>query len=119
MAHIEEELLQNLRGGVSVFKFIPDNIGEIVYCDSTNPKEAPDSKETKHKKLFMSVAIPLALIAIDWSLFYTSPIMSSIVTIILLIIMVACIGNSVGFDGTDYFVGTEYKVLGPLTVTLP
>lgn len=107
MEYLEDRLLQNLKNGTSVFKYVPDNIGEIVYCDSTNPKAAPDTKSETQKKMFMSICIPLALIALDWIFFYTSPIVSSIVTIVLLFIMYKCVKNTMRFVGTDYFVGTE------------
>lgn len=47
---VEEQLLEDLKSGKSVFKFIPDTIGDIVYCDSTNPKACPDTKEQTRKK---------------------------------------------------------------------
>lgn len=38
----DDDLLKQLKEGNSPFRYIPDDIGEIVYCNSTNPKGAPD-----------------------------------------------------------------------------
>ena len=36
MARIEDELFASLNSGESIIKFVPEDIGEIVYCDSDN-----------------------------------------------------------------------------------
>ena len=107
MEHLEDILLRELNKGTSVFKYIPDDIGDIIYCDSSNAKAAPDSKEETRKKMLLSICIPTLLIVLDWIFFYTSPIMSSIVSAILLFVMYKCVKNTLSFKGSDYFVGTK------------
>ena len=104
---LEDQLLENLQSGNPVFRFIPDNIGEIVYCDSTNPKERPDSKEETRKKAILSVVIPCAIAAFCWLVFNESPIFDSIASIVMIIIMIVSLKNCFSFKGTDYFVGTD------------
>lgn len=96
-----------LKAGTAVFKHVPDAIGKIVYCDSTNAKAAPDSKEKTRVKLLMSSVIPLLVITICWFLLSSSPVWATVITIVACIVAYICIYNSLTFSGTDYFVGTE------------
>ncbi len=111
MARKEEELLAELKSGETVFKYIPEDIGEIAYCDSTNPKAAPDTKEQTRNKIILSVTIPLAIVALCWIIFNESPIFDSIVTIVMLFIGYISVNNCLNFTGTDYFVGIEGAVV--------
>lgn len=104
---LEDQLFEALKSGSSVFRFIPDNIGEIVYCDSTNPKECPDTKEQTRKKAILSVVIPCAVAAFCWLVFNESPIFDSIASVVMLIIIIISLKNCFSFKGTDYFVGTD------------
>jgi len=74
MARIEEELFASLRSEESIIKYIPEDIGEIVYCDSDNPKAEPDTKEQTRIKMALSIIIPAAIIAFCWLVFDESPI---------------------------------------------
>ncbi|SRR5574344_500436 len=105
--YIEEQLLEDLKSEKSVFKFIPDNIGDIIYCDSSNPKECPDTKEENRKKITLSISIPCAIIAFCWLVFNESPIFDTIVTVVMLLILRSCLKKCLSFKGTDYFVGTK------------
>ena len=107
MARTEDDLMISLKAGTSVFKFIPDDIGEILYCDSNNPKAEPDTKEQTRKKLILSVVIPAAIIAFCWLVFNESPIFDSIVSVIMGIISIYSISQCLSFSGKDYFVGSE------------
>ena len=104
---LEDQLLEALKSNNSVFRFIPDNIGDIAYCDSTNPKDCPDTKEQTRKKVALSVLIPCAIAAFCWFVFDESPIFDSIVSVVMFIIMVRYLKKCYTFKGTDYFVGTE------------
>lgn len=117
MAHREDALLAELKSGNSVFRFVPDNIGEIVYCDSSNPKAEPDTKEETRKKIIMSILIPAAIVAFCWLVFNESPIFDSIVSVVMLIISIICVKNCLTFSGTDYFVGTEGAVVASFDIT--
>lgn len=110
MARLEEELFISLKSGETVFKFIPEDIGEIVYCDSTNPKAEADSKEKTRDKIILSILIPLAIIVFCW-LVFNSPVLDTIVTVVMLVIGGACVNGCLHFTGKDYFVGTEGAVI--------
>ena len=107
---MEEELMASLKAGTSVFKYVPNNIGEILYCDSSNPKAEPDTKEQTRKKIIYSIIIPLAIIVFCWLVFNESPIFDTIVTIVMGIISIYSINKCLSFKGKDYFVGTEGAV---------
>ena len=107
LSKMEEKLLASLKAGNSVFKYVPNNIGEILYCDSSNPKAEPDTKEQTRKKIIYSIIIPLAIIVFCWLVFNESPIFDTIVTIVMGIISIYSINKCLSFNGKDYFVGTE------------
>lgn len=117
MARLEDDLMASLISGDSVFRYIPDNIGKILYCDSTNPKAAPDTKEQTLKKLIWSVVIPLTITVVCWLVFNESPIFDSIVTIVMFIIGYISVNNCLNFNGTDYFVGTDGAVIAKFDKT--
>ena len=111
MERREDILLQNLKSGCSVFQVIPDDIGEIVYCDSSNPKAEADSKGTTVKKIILSILIPSAIVAFCWLVFDKSPIIDSIVTVIAVIVGGVAVYECISFHGKDYFVGNEGAAL--------
>lgn len=117
MARLEDDLMASLISGDSVFRYIPDNIGKILYCDSTNPKAAPDTKEQTRKKLIWSIFVPLAITVVCWLVFNESPIFDSLVTIVMLIIGYISVNNCLNFNGTDYFVGTDGAVIAKFDKT--
>lgn len=75
MARTEEELFASLGSDNSIIKYVPEEIGRIVYCDSDNPKAEPDSKEQTRIKMALSIVIPAAIIAFCWIVFDESPIL--------------------------------------------
>ena len=117
MARIEEDLLMGLKSGETIFRYVPENIGEIVYCDSSNPKAEPDTKEQTRKKIILSVTIPAAIVLFCWLVFNESPIFDSIVTVVMAIIGYISVNNCLNFKGTDYFVGTEGAVIASFDKT--
>lgn len=102
---LEDILYESLINGTPVFKRIPENIGEIVYCDSSNPKASADNKKKTRKKIIMSIAIPAAIAAFCWLVFNESPIFDTIASIVMGIICIYSINKCLSFDGRDYFVG--------------
>lgn len=107
---VEDILYENSVNGTPIFKHpifknIPQNIGEVIYCDSSNPKVSPDSKEVTRKKVILSIVIPAAIAVFCWFVFDESPIFDTIVSIIMVIICMVSVNNCLSFDGQDYFVG--------------
>lgn len=107
MARIEEELFASLGSDNSIIKYVPEEIGEIVYCDSDNPKAEPDSKEQTRIKMALSIVIPAAIIAFCWIVFDESPIFDSIATVVMLFCGWVALRMCKSFTGNDFFVGTD------------
>lgn len=107
MFRTEDKLMADLKAGISVFKFVPTNIGEILYCDSNNPKAEPDAKERISIKVILSIVIPIAIVAFCWLVFDESPIWNTVVTIVMAIISIYLTKGFLFFRGVDFFVGSE------------
>lgn len=103
----DDELLDSISSGCSVFSYIPENIGKIVYCDSSNPKAEPDSPNVTIRKTILSIIIPVAIAAFCWLVFNESPVFDTIVSIAMVIACFYMVNKCQTFKGTDYFVGTE------------
>lgn len=103
----EDILLQNLYNEDSIFKFVPTDIGEILYCDTTNPRRVPDNEKVIHKKVFWAISIPLILIFFCWYYFDSLPRFAAIVSVVMVVVSLCCIKKIYTFKGTDYFVGSE------------
>lgn len=91
---------------ISIFKFIPDDIGDIVYYDTTNRKTKPNSRTLSKNQAWLIFLFSLAIIVAIWLFFYQTPIRASLISIVPLAILLACLNTS-EFRGTDYFVGTD------------
>ena len=100
---IKNDLLEQVHSGNSFFKFIPEEIGNIVYCDTSKPLEGPLTKEEARKKKIKASLIAVIGLAAIWGLLYSHYIWASILSIVLLLICYAIFDTS--FKGTDYFVG--------------
>lgn len=97
--------LEKLHSGNSIYKHIPDAIGNILYCDTTEPKEHPlTSRQVKRKKMlgifFCSISLSLY-----WGFLYEHYIWGIIITIIVLIATIGICDTS--FSGIDYFIGDK------------
>lgn len=99
--------MEGLKKGDSIFKFIPDDIGEIAYCDSTTPKAERDSSIITRIKILFSISIPIAISVLCWLFIDHSPIINTIATLAMAFISSFCIHESLHFYGQDYFVGTR------------
>lgn len=107
MTKKEEELLSELEKGMAVFHHIPEDIGEIIYCNTTNNKSEPDDEYLTKNKIAFSVIIPLLIAGICWYIWYEHYIICIIVTLICAFFSYLCIDLCLDFSGTDYFVGKE------------
>ena len=100
----QEQILAKIKTGTSFVKVVPDNIGDIVYFDTTNTDNGPQSRNVYVlRKLIVIVLTIAALVAVwqavslGWAITWT--------------FVIGCAGlagyNLQSFHGTDYFVGTE------------
>ena len=104
---LSNELKAQISNGSAPFKFIPDNIGEITYCFSTNIREKAYTSAERNKKLLKWGAFCILIPVLCWLIFNNSPIFDTIVSIIGVIVFVKSVLNLSKFKGTDYFVGTK------------
>ena len=101
---ILEKRLEDIRNGKSFFGKIPNEIGDLVYCNTTNYKEIPDSKKKKIIKATLTVVIPLVVAGLC---FLASFVFGIVMSIIALIAVPIILNKIFQFKGTDMFVGTE------------
>lgn len=99
----KNEQLERVHNGTAIFKYIPNEIGNILYCDSSIPKEEPLTESQAKKKKITSILISICGLALIWGFLYSHYIWASILSIILLL---AChIIFDTSFNGKDYFAG--------------
>lgn len=97
--------LELLKKGESIFRSIPDGIGEILYCDSTEERAEPYTPKEKMTKRIYGILISVGGLSVVWTLLYSHYIWAAVLSIIILIIAWA-VGNCI-FSGQDYYVGTK------------
>lgn len=98
--------VEQLGTAESFFKVIPQNIGEIQYCSSTNPKAEKDSTKIRAKQYLLAIGIPILITTIV-ALLSKSPVFIAIVAVISLIVLLKCVNKISSFSGMDFFVGSE------------
>ena len=107
--------VERLKDGNHFFGFVPNNIGELVYCDSSNYCA---TKDENHKTLrvvqWIFLLFSVGLSALFYYLYTGGTERSESLWICAMIvtIVVACVSlykllTPVAFKGIDYFVGKE------------
>ncbi|MBO7599248.1 MAG: hypothetical protein J6T70_19605 [Bacteroidales bacterium] len=97
--------LDLLKNGQSLFRWIPDNIGEIYYCDSTEERSEPYSAEEKKKKTIGGVVFAVVGLGLIWGFLYAHYIWASILSVIIFLIVRKM--TNFAFKGKDFFVGDQ------------
>ncbi len=101
----KKEQLEKLRIGKSIYKYVPDDIGNILYCDTTEAKESPvTSKQASRKKVYGYVFGIMSLL-LYWGFLYEHYIWGIIITIIICVISMVIYDTS--FSGVDFFIGSK------------
>ena len=104
---IRKEQFEKVKTGNSVFGFVPSEIGEITFCDSTEwGEKAPTSSEANKFRIW-TLVIAGGIIAFFWLVFPNATVLNIIVTIILSLIGILLIATAGDFSGTDYFIGND------------
>lgn len=88
------------------FKVIPQNIGEIQYCSSTNPKAEKDSAKTRAIQYLLAIGIPVLMIILV-AVLSSSPVFIAIVAVVSLFVLIRCVYKISSFHGMDFFVGNK------------
>lgn len=104
---VSETLIAEIERGESIFKFVPDNIGEFRYCISTNYKAAADSEKIRVKQYALGLGIFITIPVLSCLIFNESPIWNTILIIGCLFGIYKTIKNVSSFKGIDYFVGNK------------
>lgn len=99
--------LEELHNGNSPFQVIPQKIGSIIYCDTSNYQKEAYTTEEKKKMLFKRFIICLSIPLLSFILFQDYPIWNTIVTIVAVIAFIWYIHKINTFNGVDYFVGKD------------
>lgn len=102
-----ETRIAEIERGESLFKYIPDNIGELKYCISTNYKAVADSGKKRAKQYAIGLGIFITIPILSCLIFNESPIWNTILIIGCLFGIYKTIKNVSSFKGTDYFVGNK------------
>lgn len=97
--------LEKLRVGKSIYKYIPEDIGDILYCDTTEPREYPLTPQQASKRKILGVLFCLISLSLYWGFLYEHYIWGIIITIVICIITMAVCNTS--FSGVDYFIGDK------------
>lgn len=101
----KSEQLEKIAAQTAIFRHIPEEIGNVLYCDTNQPHSEPlGTREAKVRKIIAISACALTLI-LYWSFLYNHYIWGGIITIIAVII--TYVVSDTTFSGTDYFVGDK------------
>ena len=101
----KEQQLNLLGSKDSIFKYIPEELGNILYCDTDNPNKVPLSAQEARKKKIIGSCISIILLIGYWGFLYDHYIWGIIFTIVVVFFTIGfCATN---FVGKDYFVGEK------------
>lgn len=96
--------LEDIKKGKSFFGKIPDNIGELLYCDTTANESGPYDANVKRRRTLLSVLIAIGVAGLSYLISVGFGIFVSVVALIIMIILLR---KTYVFKGKDMFVGTE------------
>lgn len=97
--------LERVHAGSAIFRYIPEAIGSLLYCDTDQAKEEPLTAAEAKKKKLISIIIGVCGLALIWGFLYSHYIWASILSIVLLLCCWMYFDTS--FDGADYFLGEK------------
>ena len=102
----QSKVIADINAGTSFVKVVPDNIGDIVYFDTSEPNAEPLADSVYTRRKIIAAVVTVAAIVGIWVWLY-----SHIGWAIFLTIVAAFIGylffGSQYFGGQDYFIGSE------------
>lgn len=99
----KNEQLEKIASHTAIFKHIPEEIGNVLYCDTNQPNEkALSAKEAKKKKI-IAISICSIILLLYWAFLYGHYIWGGIITLVAILVTINICDTT--FSGTDYFVG--------------
>lgn len=99
------EQLEKIAANTSIFKHIPAEIGNVLYCDTNQPETVKLSDKESKKRKVIAISICSIILLLYWSFFYEHYIWGAIITVIALLVTIGVCDTT--FSGTDYFVGNK------------
>lgn len=101
----KSEQLEKITAKTSIFRHIPEEIGNVLYCDTNEPHKEPLSNLEAKRKKIMGISICVIVLILYWIFLYDHYIWGSILTVLSILITIGSIDTT--FSGTDYFVGDK------------
>lgn len=102
-----QAFLNSIEEGESIFQHVPTDLGQLVFCGTTNEKAAPNDAAKTKKQMIQTIAFIVIGIAATWAIFHNSPVFSSILTLIILFIGYKISKKVRNFKGEDFFIGKD------------
>lgn len=99
------EQLDKIRSNASIFKHIPEEIGNVLYCDTNQPNIEPISASAAKRRKIIAISVCAFILLLYWSFLYNHYIWGGIITVITIFFTIGVWDTS--FTGTDYFVGDK------------
>ncbi len=99
------EQLEKISAQTAIFRHIPEEIGNVLYCDSNQPNSEPLSAGAAKRKKIIAISVCALILILYWSFLYNHYIWGGIITV-LAILVTGTVSDST-FSGTDYFVGDK------------
>ena len=82
------EQLEKIAANTSIFKHIPTEIGNVLYCDTNQPETVKlGDKEAKKTKV-IAISICSIILLLYWSFLYEHYIWGIIITVIALLVTI-------------------------------
>ena len=100
-----ENQLKCILAGTSIFKHIPEAIGNVLYCDTSQPNEMPMTEQQARSRKIKSIAIGAIALSLIWAFLYSHYIWATILSALALYICYVIYDTT--FSGTDYFMGEK------------
>ena len=101
------DLLESIDSGTSIFKYIPDQIGNVLYCDTNQNKAEPMAPADAKRKKINVICIGVISLSLIWGLCAIKSlyVLAAILSAIALYICYKKFDTS--FSGTDVFMGDK------------
>lgn len=99
------EQLDRIAAQTAIFKHIPEEIGNVLYCDSNQPNSEPLSEGKAKRKKIIAISMCAIILILYWIFLYDHYIWGGIITVLAVIITAGM--SDTTFSGTDYFVGDK------------
>lgn len=102
----QAQVIADINAGTSFVKVVPDNIGDLVYFDTDEPKAEPLADSVYTRRKIITAIVTIAAIVGIWFWLYDHIGWGIFLTLVAGFVGVLVFLGQ-GFGGHDFFVGTE------------